>query len=126
MNREIKFRAWGGNKMHTICRLGLNGFSSDLWSPSPVSCHICSTNSLVIMQFTGLKDKNGKEIYESDRYVWLSGKNQEMGTIVFFDGMFACRPDNALDTQQNFPLNSMSAELEVIGNIYESPALVKP
>jgi uncharacterized phage protein (TIGR01671 family) len=75
--------------------------------------------------FAGLHDKDGKEIWDGDRYSWLSGKNKEVGTVVFFDGMFACRPDNALDSQKNFPLNSMSSGLEVIGNVHENPELLE-
>lgn len=57
MKREIKFRAWYGGKMREnkeALRLLYNN-SSD--------CEIFHTES-IFMQFTGLTDKNGKEIYE--------------------------------------------------------------
>ena len=54
MNREIKFRFWNGNtkEMHE---------QDETWDKFP----LCGENEC-FMQYTGLKDKNGKEIYEGD------------------------------------------------------------
>lgn len=122
--REIKFRAWDGKKMHKVCRLGLHGFSTDLWSPSPVACDARFTDDLKIMQFTGLKDRTGKEIYEGDivkdcfvisaigdipeepRTPPLTVKIPEFFYSIEFNGYD-------------------ESDLEVIGNIYENPELLK-
>jgi uncharacterized phage protein (TIGR01671 family) len=54
--REIKFRAWDGKEMHGLESLS-DIASSGNWR---------WIESLIPMQFTGLKDKNGKEIYDGD------------------------------------------------------------
>ncbi len=56
MNREIKFRVWNGTKWIGVVRIGETPDTNDFnkWE------------DLVWCQYTGLKDKNGKEIYEGD------------------------------------------------------------
>jgi len=134
MNRELKFRAFDKDNKQMIYSGSnvdrVNGVMEARFSFDEADCcllvrHYCENewypiNNIEVMQFTGLHDKNGKEIYEGDKYSWNVGRNPEVGTIVFFDGMFACRPDNALDSQKDFSLNSMNATLEVIGNIWEA------
>lgn len=51
--REIKFRAWDGKRMFLAC--------ITVWPEG-----ICNPTGIPLMQFTGLKDKNGVEIYEGD------------------------------------------------------------
>lgn len=74
-------------------------------------------------QFTGLHDKNGKEIFEGD-IVRHEGKNYE---ITFTCGGFAA--DGFYDTGQDYPSEFFSefaqTRSEVIGNIYENPELLE-
>jgi uncharacterized phage protein (TIGR01671 family) len=70
--------------------------------------------SLQIMQFTGLKDKNGKEIYEGD-IVMLNGSKVPK-VMEFRKGSF-CLDYIYFGTE--------AYRMEVIGNIYENPELIK-
>ena len=126
--REIKFRAWDGNKntMHnniTISRLHLYDFDGD---------NITEQEPLKIMQYTGLKDKNGKEIYEGDivNCKMLSAKGthyiDEYIATVEYD---ICNPCMVLKQGNgNLEYDFVKCDLmklEVIGNIYENPELLR-
>jgi uncharacterized phage protein (TIGR01671 family) len=90
-----------------------------------------------LMQFTGLKDKNGKEIYEGDivRYKNISGfpaeddykdsaKNVEyIKEVKFIDGKFYPRPDGSFPEDGYYAWRNW--DFEIIGNIYENADLLK-
>lgn len=68
---------------------------------------------IIVMQYTGLNDKNGKEIYEDDVVqTYFDNGNERMKVKVFFQN-------------GRFELNNNSNEVKLIGNIYENPELLK-
>jgi len=129
--REIKFRVWSGNmwlcaKDANIHAVDPHGLEIDLISAFP---HVRHT----MCQYTGLKDKNGKEIYEGD--VVELKRSQPNGDIhrfvVEWDAMKAgfyltlvhMYPKDQESSLRNEFINAKNKT--VIGNIYEHPELVK-
>jgi uncharacterized phage protein (TIGR01671 family) len=146
MNREIKFRAWlpegdweddGEKQKHVmVYDLAFEEFE-------PVNDQLNSVENL--MQYTGLKDKNGKEIYEGDIVKFKECKKQ--GVIGFGD-CSAIADDNYCGGQawgyyikywrddeihrevlgNSEPWSGQSTDTDnliVVGNIYENPELIK-
>ena len=97
--REIKFRAWINEKMW---HFDIKESAGYVWHKGN------------LMQYTGLKDKNGKEIYEGDI---VSNNLKEQG-IVKWKGI-------GFDWGDDFSKGKGDTdEIEVIGNIYENPELL--
>ena len=116
MNREIKFRAWE-TRYDKPRMIYSDEFSNEtFWAVAEYDCEI--------MQYTGLKDKNGKEIYEGDivKHYDDTLQNNLPWEIKFEIGVINDYGDTMLGW--NMP-PSATHKYIVIGNIYENPELLK-
>jgi len=125
--REIKFRAWDKEKDELIPPEALTEI---VWNKSDAPDTIEYNDGeglwqcldFILMQYTGLKDKSGVEIYEGDIVKYHSGADivSWTKTTAKFNVL------NFYDASQDCPCCAFSeyAELEVIGNIYENPELL--
>jgi len=110
--REIKFRAWD-----TLAKSGLGTFTPldfDFVMP-PLGAHVAW------MQFTGLEDTKGAEIYEGDI---LKCPDYPSVHVAFEDGCFIVRSDTMASLDLSAFLDNNLDECEIIGNIYEKPELL--
>ena len=79
-----------------------------------------------IGQFTGLYDKNGKEIYEGDILKWKA--DNRLYAVIFNWGMFYASVEVCnQEIYGGFPLHSLTDDeaCEIVGNIYDNPELIK-
>jgi uncharacterized phage protein (TIGR01671 family) len=113
-NSRFKFRAWDKteNKMFIPEHFGFS--ESELITIDGGS--IVPYGSYELMQFTGLHDKNGKEIYEGDILTNFYGE----GEVSFYNGRFIFESEHIRDG-----LWFIAEHGQVIGNIYEHPHLLE-
>ena len=117
--REIKFRVWDEKY--------------NQWHTSPIAIYPAESvvkQGRVIQQFTGLKDRNNKEIYEGDilrgkltEEMAAEGDGAIIGKVFFAAGAFMIDGDGPLYYQTYSLSPDLLMDHEVIGNIFENPEL---
>lgn len=133
--REIKFRAWDkGNEYMVYAEehSGLSEYYFDFVKNTfqllmPVEDDYPYVVDAIIMQYTGMKDKNGKEIWEGD----LVKRNGHIRKVVFNEGAFCLwgikQFEGTLDPMtvmfHGSALYNFLSDIEVIGNVYENTEL---
>jgi uncharacterized phage protein (TIGR01671 family) len=130
--REIKFRAW-----YTGYKGKETYYPEMIYDEKPGDCLKWKNEGqiLKLMQYTGLKDKNGKEIYEGDIVeAWSEGKHGKFEIRWRQDGggtpswlMYPAWQEGEIwriASSREKDGNCYDRGLEIIGNIYENPELL--
>lgn len=133
--REIKFRAWDAEEKEWLCIKHLGIMNNGIWYVQAIDenendidpPYFEDDKNLKLMQFTGLADKNGVEIYEGDivhAYTeetdgWVSA--ELTGVIEYLDNSYCIK---SFDSGIYNSLWINAETFEVIGNIYENPELI--
>lgn len=127
--RTIKFR---GKSLETDD--WVYGFLADgnlicTWDNRRNSHEVLSTT---VGQFTGLTDKNGKEIYEGDIVQWGDSEHKIKQVVEFRNGAFGYVYDTigsfvpyAANTNFDFAALGTDKRFEVVGNIHDNPDLIE-
>ncbi len=127
--REIKFRAWDKNVEAMVDPENLHLDGSGLVAVYYQNCDDVESvwetdpavlNGIILLQYTGLKDKNGKEIYEGDIVRSILPGHPEL----IKDFIIKWEYDE-ITGAIGFEVLLCENDREVIGNIYENPELLK-
>jgi uncharacterized phage protein (TIGR01671 family) len=124
--REIKFRAWSYKESKFYTRVLVGNVENDdpcssVWDDEKKEWLEFDKFCGVIQQYTGLKDKNGKEIYEGDKVKFGYTENRDFfGEVVYFEdrATFGVKTKNAGEDFDD--LVDYMHFFEVIGNIFEN------
>lgn len=115
-DREIKFRAWGVKTNKWV------------YPVLDVTINMSKHNSYIIEQFTGLKDKLGKDVYEGDVLQLDNSEQYDMFQMGYFNEKVTVSDIRMLFSE----LNSMhdlyhfkSNYMKILGNIHQNPELLK-
>ena len=143
--KELKFRVWNAQKGYEGWLRYRHGFAINLdgvlCCPTSDKYLSPASEDFKVMQFTGLYDKDGKEIYEGDivKLVYIHdegggwrSKSKERG-VVYFDPTWGVKFDCKDHTQRTADTCwkikagrfTDATDIVVIGNIYENPELLK-
>ena len=119
--RELKFRAWSKSEKKMIYNIQ-NEFEERIELGMDCFSDYLKNDDFIVEQYTGIKDKNGKEIYEGDI---VSKHNSDTKGVVkqVKDGQWAIYWDNVPDGY--YVLFKYSDWCEVVGNIHENNELLE-
>lgn len=129
MQDRFKYRYNYNNKIYDVSAIDFARLRGEIVSQNKMEVLMCTLDLNNLMQCTGLKDKNGKLIYEGDivKYMYYNPERYTKWIVVFNQntlefGLKGCGHDGYLRLTSYSIINN---KVEVVGNIYENPELLK-
>lgn len=130
MNREIKFRAYLKESKVIVnieSYFKIKAFLDNTYylDSNTINDSNCIIEDFELLQYTGLKDVNGKEIYEGDVLAWRGNDttdNSRLSKVIYKGSSFYVV---GINWMANWWLEEQNGSYEVIGNIFENPELLK-
>jgi len=116
--REIKFKALDNKNKKWLSDYSISSYSEVLDLCKELNCE---EENIILVQYTGLKDKNGVDIYEGDIVVYAEWKDMVCWNDKRAGFELRATKDNIIDSDD---LSFSSKHIEKIGNIYENPELI--
>jgi len=123
--REIKFNVW--DQVNKMMLYDVSTGTIEIWCSR--TGKKAQSKDCIFLQSTGLKDKNGKKVYEGDviEHSFSPGRKSifVLAPVVSFLDLWAqlnIKRYGQIDTPELFDLND---QIEVVGNIYKNPELLK-
>ena len=116
--REIKFRAWLKEKKIIGKVLGIDILHKEIYfSNENINCYeYTEFKDIELMQYTGLKDKNEKEIYEGD----IVKIDRQLFIVSYMEEKASYMLDEIDSFMSDYLSNYNISKLEIVGNIYEN------
>jgi uncharacterized phage protein (TIGR01671 family) len=132
--REIKFRVWDkkNKRIDYVYKIFYGEITGKLLAIETSDKYLQEVNEFVLMQYTGLKDKNGNEIYEGDivkaifKGGYNSGYSRDWHTekVKYLEYRGGYYPMTDCEMYRETDAQNVISSIEVIGNVYENPELL--
>ncbi len=129
--RKIKFRAWDKTRQcwqYFVITPTLKQLEENLITfGSPIHQHLRHSRDIedIYFQYTGIHDKNGKEIYEGDVVQTHFDKTEQYEAYTEIGIVNITPYRTEIEDKKHGKYNKFFSHSEVIGNIYENPELLK-
>lgn len=125
--REIKFRVWD-KETKNICEVRNIDFISEMVQIKyQANYGVRELENVILMQFTGLQDENGVDIYEGDILIYQHMfVDKKSVSEVIWNEKYSGFASYVEDDERRYILEKeLKNQFEVIGNIYENPELLE-
>ena len=133
--REIKFRAWDKNDKRIFIdpqmidfynkKIGYMQYQTEYMPDTSYSIPVGfeEFEYSELMEWTGLYDKNGEDIYEGD--ILFESFGEKYYKVVFENGSFRAEFEGDFEEHSVDLIDVVAQGCEVVGNIYENPELIE-